>query len=326
MKLFRRLAWAGAAAGLFYGAASYLAARRLAARLISPTGLGPALDRSSQLHDALSQAASVVAELRHAGSARSPAELFATFASPGEPATRPTILFLHGKGGAASEWEPDALRALRLGWNVLLPDLRGHGASGGEFFTMGLLEREDLDDLIADVRDRFSIDPARIAIHACSAGSSVALQFAADRTDLRAVWLESPFGQSREMAQHYLSRVTRIPAPLLWLATEWAVARAVAHIRREIGAPRGADGLERIDPVAAALRAALPRRAGARRRGPAGPRSVHGAARGGAAARERRVARPAAPATAITTTSPRRRRATIYERRWEEFFRTYLEA
>ena len=52
MKLFRRLAAAAAAAGVAYGAASYFLARRLAARLVSPTGLGPAPDRADSLRDA----------------------------------------------------------------------------------------------------------------------------------------------------------------------------------------------------------------------------------------------------------------------------------
>jgi hypothetical protein len=131
MKLFRRLAARGAraAAGVAYGAASYFLARRLAARLVSPTGLGPAPDRADSLRDALEKHAAVVEEIRHDGSSRLPAELAAVFASPGEPSSRPTILFLHGKGGAASEWEPDALRALRLGWNVLLPTCAATGAA-----------------------------------------------------------------------------------------------------------------------------------------------------------------------------------------------------
>jgi pimeloyl-ACP methyl ester carboxylesterase len=259
MKLLPRAAFALGAAGALYAAASCLAARRLAVRLISPTGLGPTPECAAELRDALAAAAARVEEVRHAGSPRSPAELFALFASPGEPASRPTLLFLHGKGGAASEWEPDALRALRLGWNVLLPDLRGHGASGGEFFTLGLLEREDVAALIETARERFGIDPRRIAVHACSAGCSVALQLAASGSvEPRAMWLESPFGQSREMAQHYLSRATGIPAPLLWLATEWAVGRAVERVRRELGATRGQGGLERVDPVAAARRLRCP--------------------------------------------------------------------
>jgi len=325
MKLLRRLAFAGAAAGALYAAASYLAARKLAERLISPTGLGPTPDRSDALRAALSREAAVVEEIRHAGSSRSPADLVAIFASPGEPASRPTILFLHGKGGAASEWEPDAIRALRLGWNVLLPDLRGHGGSGGDFFTLGLLEREDLEALLAEAVSRFGVNAGRIGIHGCSAGSSVALQFAAGRGGLRGVWLESPFAESREMAQHYLSRATRIPAPLLWLTTECAVRRAVARIRRELGASPEAGGLERIDPLAAAYRLRCP------------AALVYGGADRLVPARfTERLAAALPPGSVVWRVpgaghchhddEPAKRAREIYERRWEEFFRKNLEA
>ena len=143
-RLARRAAAVGGAAAAAYVGGSYLLARVVARRLISPTGFGPAPARHEDLLAALESSATVVANLKHRGSARLPVELSATFASPGEPETRPTIIFLHGKGGDASEWESDALRALRLGYNVLLPDLRGHGRSGGTFFTLGFLEKEDL--------------------------------------------------------------------------------------------------------------------------------------------------------------------------------------
>ena len=79
---------------------------------------------------------------------------------------------------------------------MLLPDLRGHGRSGGSFFTFGFLEKDDLALTIAAARDGFGIDAERIGIHSCSAGSSVALEFAADRAGVRAIWLESPFGRA----------------------------------------------------------------------------------------------------------------------------------
>ena len=199
-----------------------------------------------------------MANLRHRGSARLPVELSAIFASPGEPENRATMLFLHGKGGNASEWRPDAVRAIELGYNVLLPDLRAHGRSGGTLFTLGFLEKEDLALTLAAARDGFGIDPERIGIHACSAGSSVALEFAAGRAGVRAIWLESPFAEPREMARHYLSRATHVPASLLTLTSRWAVARAVARVRRELGAERTGPGLERLDPLAAVARVTAP--------------------------------------------------------------------
>ncbi len=221
-------------------------------------GLGPPPDRQSELLDTLSAIAPTVEEFRHPGGPLDPVELAATFASPGDPARRPTILFLHGKGGRACEWEDSAQLALTLGYNVLLPDLRGHGSSGGRFTTFGFLEKDDLANAIAAVEKRWGIDPGRLAIHSCSAGSSVALELAGHLPGIRAVWLESPFADAREMARHYLSVSTGIPAALLALTTRWAVSRAVARVKRELGLEHVAGGLEKADPVAALSRVRCP--------------------------------------------------------------------
>jgi pimeloyl-ACP methyl ester carboxylesterase len=246
------------AAGALFLGASWLASRRLAHRLVSATGLGPTPDTGAALTAALTAAAPIVEEFRHRGSDLDPVELAATFASPGTPAARPTILFLHGKGGRASEWRSDALRALALGYNVLLPDLRGHGASAGRYMTFGLLEKGDLARALERVRQRWGADPASIGLQSCSAGSAVALELARDRPGIRAIWLESPFADPREMARHYLSAATGIPAPLLTLATRWAVASNVARVRRDLGLDPSAGGLEKADPLNAIARVRCP--------------------------------------------------------------------
>ena len=227
---------------------SWLAARTLSDRLISSRGLTPCSARREGLLEALVDSGYEVADDRHAGSARSPEPLAAIFASPGNASSRPTILFIHGKGGSAAEWQPDALRALGLGYNVLLPDLRGHGASAGNFFTFGFLEKEDLANALDNARNRHGLDPRRLGIHSCSAGSSVAIEFAARRECL-ALWLESPFADPREMARHYLALSTRLPNWLLALTSRWALSRAVARVRRELQIPATADGLEQFDPL-----------------------------------------------------------------------------
>lgn len=228
---------------------SYLAARALSRRLISPEGLTPCRARREDLLAALAQAGYAPFDERHAGSSRSPEPLATIFASPGrDAAARPTILFIHGKGGNAAEWQVDALRALGMGYNVLLPDLRGHGASGGDFFTFGLLESEDLANAIDHVQARHGLDPARLGIHSCSAGSSVAIRFAS-REECRALWLESPFADPRAMARHYLAIATGFPRWSLALASRWAVDRAVARIRRELHIPASARNLEEFDPL-----------------------------------------------------------------------------
>jgi pimeloyl-ACP methyl ester carboxylesterase len=323
--LGRAVSIAGAGAALYVGG-SYLLSRALAKRLVSPVGFGPAPGRHEDLLAALasSPAATVVANLRHRGSPRLPVELAAIFASPGEPEKRATILFLHGKGGDASEWETDALRALGLGYNVLLPDLRGHGRSGGTFFTFGFLEKDDLVLMLAAARDGVGLDADRIGIHSCSAGSSVALEFAAERPGIRAIWLESPFARPREMARHYLSRATHLPAPLLTLTSRWAVGRAIAGVRTALGAEPGAD-LDRVDPVRAAGRVAAPVLLVHGERDRLVPLSF---------TRELAAALP--PRSAIWNVAgaghchhedePAAAAKMAYARKWQEFFGTYLPA
>jgi len=252
----RRLAAAIlAGGGVTFVGGSYLAARFLSDRLISSEGLGPTTVRREDLLDALRESGADVADFRHRGSPRDPVELAAIFASRGTPGDRPTILFLHGKGGAAAEWRPDALRALGQGYNVLLPDLRAHPPSGGRFVTYGFLEKEDLANLLATARDRFGIDAERLGLHACSAGSTIALELAAGHPGIRAVWIESPWADALEMARHYLAIATGLPPWLLGLTTRLAVRRALDRIARELGASDdGAASLGRVDPIASAGR------------------------------------------------------------------------
>lgn len=194
-----------------------------------------------------------VEDYRHRGSALSPVELAAIFASPGEASTRPTVLFLHGKGGGSPEWEPDALRALAAGYNVLVPDLRGHPPSRGDFVTYGFLEKDDLANALETARERFGMDADRLGVHSCSAGSAIALVFCAGNERVRALWLESPFADPRQMAPHYLSVSTGLPRPLLTLTGRWAIRRVVRRIRTEL-ALGGGNGFDAVDPLLSAER------------------------------------------------------------------------
>lgn len=246
----RRLPLFLLAGGAAFAAGSWLAARSLARRLISADGLAPAEARREDLLAALAAAGARVHDYRFAGAGRSPVELAAIFATPGAPSARGTILFLHGKGGNAAEWKPDALRALAQGYNTLIPDLRGHPPSRGDFVTYGFLEKDDLENAIA-AGERLGLDPRRVAVHSCSAGSSIALAWAANDPEVRGLWLESPFADAREMARHYLAIATGIPAWLLGLTTHLAVRRARETIRRTLVLPAGSD-----EGVADALTAA----------------------------------------------------------------------
>ncbi|HEV8118941.1 MAG TPA: alpha/beta hydrolase [Thermoanaerobaculia bacterium] len=258
-KTLRALALLFASGALLYLLASWLVGRRLARRLISAQGLVPAREKREELLEALRGSGAAVRELRHRGSSRDPVELSAVLAMPsGDRAGRPTVLFLHGKGGNSAEWRPEALRALDCGYNVLLPDLRGHGESGGDFVTYGFLEKDDLANTIAAAQALLGAGPLRLGVHGCSAGATLAIEFAAGRDDVAALWVESPYADPAEMAHHYLAVATRVPSRLLRRTSRVAIRTAVARVRRELDLEPSDTGFAAIDPLVSMGRIAAP--------------------------------------------------------------------
>ncbi len=185
----------------------------------------------------------------HDGDPEEPVRLVAHIASPGRPGRRPTVLFLHGKGGFAAEWRRDATRALRLGYNVLLPELRAHAPSGGDRITYGLREAGDLRLLVDEASRRFGIDPRRLGLDGASLGALLALRMADANPAVRALWLRSAFGDISGMAARYVARATGLPRLLVALPIRLAVALS--------GATNGLP-LSGLDPLLAARRVICP--------------------------------------------------------------------
>lgn len=219
--------------------------------LLAPVGLAPATASVDAFRSAVREAAGpegFVEIVTHDGDPREPARLFALFATPGRPETRGTVLFLHGKGGCGAEWAPDAVRALGLGFNVLVPELRGHPPSAGARVTYGILETGDLERLLDLASARFGVERARLGIDGCSMGALLALHLAAAASPA-ALWLQAPFGDLKNMAAHYLHRATGLPAFLFALPVRLLV--------RRIARTEGLD-LSQADPMRAARRVTCP--------------------------------------------------------------------
>jgi pimeloyl-ACP methyl ester carboxylesterase len=103
-----------------------------------------------------------------------------------------TVLLIHGYADAkvgAIAWAP-AWHA--LGWNIVAIDLRAHGESGGVYCTGGYFEREDVSQVIDQLRARRPSETKRLAIFGASFGAAVAVATAATRDDIDAVVLDSP--------------------------------------------------------------------------------------------------------------------------------------
>ena len=118
---------------------------------------------------------------------------------PQNKSTTTTIL-LHGYADAkigAIAWAP---LFAEMYHNILALDLRAHGESGGAISTAGYWERHDLNQILNDLRARYPNQTQHIILFGASLGAAVALALAADRTDIDAVILDSPFADFRHAA------------------------------------------------------------------------------------------------------------------------------
>lgn len=100
------------------------------------------------------------------------------------------ILALHGSGGAGNALHPLADALAATGATVIVPDIRGHGATGrrGDVDYSGQT-MDDLDDLLAAVAPG-----AKVTVAGFSMGGGLAMKYAAARPDSTgAVILLSPY-------------------------------------------------------------------------------------------------------------------------------------
>jgi len=77
---------------------------------------------------------------------------------PAETPSDKTVIISHGYKGNGETMANFAQMYHRLGFNVLLPDDRGHGESAGKYISFGWLDRLDYLQWIQQVIDRSSAD------------------------------------------------------------------------------------------------------------------------------------------------------------------------
>jgi uncharacterized protein len=121
--------------------------------------------------------------------------------APAGAARRPTVVFAHGNAELIDDWA-DALAPLRgIGVNVLLPEYRGYGRSGGEASETSITE--DYVSFCRRLRERPDVDPERIVYVGRSLGGGVVCSLM-ERIPPRALVLMSTFTSARAMARRYL--------------------------------------------------------------------------------------------------------------------------
>jgi pimeloyl-ACP methyl ester carboxylesterase len=94
-----------------------------------------------------------------------------------------------------------------LGFNLLVVDLRAHGESGGAMCTAGYFERQDLRQVLDELRASRPDGAREIVLFGVSMGGAVVAAAAEDRDDISAVVMDSPYADFLAAAAEHITRL-----------------------------------------------------------------------------------------------------------------------
>jgi hypothetical protein len=150
---------------------------------------------------------------------------------PAVGAPRGTVILAHGIDHTRQVMLPRAAFLVGGGWNVLTPDLRGHGESGGLIVSPGLLEMRDILGGVRYIRSRRENGP--ITVLGLSYGAAAALIASAKSPEIAAVVSDGAFTSGKDVmkdiSHHYVHNAnTKLWLRALFLAESCpGVARAM---------------------------------------------------------------------------------------------------
>lgn len=164
-----------------------------------------------------------------------------------EPQTVPagTVLGLHGIADGKRSGVGLARHLVSAGFRVVLPDLRGHGASTGRFVTFGLREAEDLKALLDRLAERGALAEP-VGVYGPSYGGAVGAHLAGADPRVVALSINSGFADLEYLGRAYASLSWPQLAP--WLPAFWYrgfLARAGAEAGFDPAAADAASALSR---------------------------------------------------------------------------------
>jgi uncharacterized protein len=125
------------------------------------------------------------------------------------------VLLVHGGGGDRTGAVAHAQMLARHGYGVLVYDARGRGESDGSPNGYGWDWGKDVAGALAFLKGRDDVDPDRIGALGLSTGADVAIEVAAQRTDVAAVVADGAAAGSFE--DWHRLRGTELGLPIGWV-------------------------------------------------------------------------------------------------------------
>lgn len=129
-----------------------------------------------------------------------------------------TVIIAHGYSGQAGKMGNLAqMYRETLGFNVLLPDARGHGRSEGSYIGFGWLERKDYIDWIHQIIAQNG-KQSEIVLHGVSMGAATVMMASGEELppQVKAIIEDCGYTSVKEQLAYQLGRMYKLPSfPLL---------------------------------------------------------------------------------------------------------------
>lgn len=132
---------------------------------------------------------------------------------PVKKPTNKTVILAHGYLGKGKDMGLYAQYYYQeLGYNVLMPDARGHGQSEGDYIGFGWHDRLDYVDWIGLLIDKLGPD-TEIVLHGVSMGAATVLMTSGEElpNNVKAIVSDSAYTSVKEMFAYQMKRMFHIP-------------------------------------------------------------------------------------------------------------------